>query len=220
MSARKYFYGTEQSETIRVEASESFNFVYGKGGDDILIGSSGREVLEGGSGDDSLSGRAGNDYLEGGLGNDDLYGGSGDDDLRGGEGNDHLWGGNGADYLQGGDGNDYINGGAGDDFIDAFSGNNYLVGGDGADVFELGIEPSNNDRDVILDFELGVDRLTIFGVNNSFDINQSGNDTEITYSGSINDNHGVEYYTNTLTLIGVNSSDIDMLTGSSSISIV
>ena len=76
----------------------------------------------------------GDDIASGGLGNDKLYGGNGDDGILGGGGNDKL---------TGGTGNDTMTGGAGAD-------NFYFVYGDG--------------QDVITDFEIGIDTITIDGL--------------------------------------------------------
>jgi Ca2+-binding RTX toxin-like protein len=93
----------------------------GRGGDDLLVSTAGRDRLDGGTGGDELScagrrkghscrlsGGAGNDLLEGGRGNDRLSGGSGKDSLSGGRGKDRLVGGSGRDKLNGGSGRDKL----------------------------------------------------------------------------------------------------------------
>lgn len=72
--------------TIPVEA-------HGGGGNDILVGGKGNDLLTGGSGNDLLIGGLGNDRLEGGDGEDLLLGGAGSDQLEGGAGEDLLIGG-------------------------------------------------------------------------------------------------------------------------------
>ena len=62
----------------------------GRGGNDDLLGETGRDRLYGGVGADQLSG---------GTGKDRLYGGAGSDDVAGGGGADHLWGGADADRF-------------------------------------------------------------------------------------------------------------------------
>ncbi len=87
---------------------------------------------------------AGNDYVRGGEGADELRGEGGDDKLVGEYGNDRLYGGTGLDRLIGGRGNDT------------------LYGGTDADTFEF-----RNDEvghDVIVDFQDGVDRLSLSGL--------------------------------------------------------
>ena len=64
--------------------------VEGDLGDDVLIGTQQRDVLDGVGGDDTLRGRSGNDALEGANGNDDLRGDAGLDTMQGGAGNDKL----------------------------------------------------------------------------------------------------------------------------------
>jgi len=76
--------------------------IYGEGGNDILIGNQGDNILDGGRGNDTLLGLDGNDTL---------FGGIGDDRLRGYGGRDLLFGGLGADDLAGDEGRDVIYGG-------------------------------------------------------------------------------------------------------------
>jgi hypothetical protein len=67
------------------------------------------------AGPDFLYGGGGNDLLIGEEAQDYLYGGKGNDDLSGDDGNDHLFGEGGTDELFGGDGLNYFSGGAGAD---------------------------------------------------------------------------------------------------------
>lgn len=113
-------------------ASRDADTLFGEAGDDTLKGNRGNNVLEGGSGDDRLVGRRGRDLLDGGDGGDELYGGGG---------RDRLYGGNGADVLDGGKGRDL------------------LSGGDGRDLFVIG-SSGGRAKDTIVDFELGIDRVT------------------------------------------------------------
>lgn len=59
-------------------------------GNDILYGRNGNDALLGGKGDDTLKGNQDNDRLVGGAGDDDLYGGSGRDRLTGAVGADDF----------------------------------------------------------------------------------------------------------------------------------
>jgi len=94
-------------------------------------------MLDGGTDDDRLFGRAGNDRLEGG---------EGDDSLRGGSGTDQLFGGDGEDVLYGGIGRDTLTGGADADRF----------------VFAATAEtPAGANRDVITDFEKGLDLIDL-----------------------------------------------------------
>jgi Ca2+-binding RTX toxin-like protein len=98
-------------------------------------------VLEGGAGDDALFGDAGAD---------ELYGGADDDALAGGSGNDWMEGGTGQDVLTGGLGADIVRGGLGADIFDWNS------------VSES--RPGYVNRDVVVDFEQGLDRLDMRGI--------------------------------------------------------
>lgn len=110
--------------------------------DDTLRGDEAANTLWGGAGDDTIRGRAGEDVLRGQGGADRLLGGA--------QG-DRLFGGGGEDTLRGGTGADVLNGGAGGDI---------LSGGGGADVFVFAAG-ARDARDVITDFEDGVDLLDV-----------------------------------------------------------
>lgn len=103
--------------------------VYGRAGDDVLIGGRARDDIFGGDGGDTLVGLA--------LA-DDLHGEEGDDHLEGGRGADRLFGGGGADSInlfRGSQRQDRITGGAGKDVID-FARGVKLRDRDGDDVIE------------------------------------------------------------------------------------
>lgn len=80
--------------------------IFGTSGDDILVGTEGREEIRGGRGNDTISGLGDHDRLRGGRGNDIMDGGDGNDRLRGDHGDDMVTGGAGRDRfifnLQGG----------------------------------------------------------------------------------------------------------------------
>jgi Ca2+-binding RTX toxin-like protein len=155
--------------------------------DDTLNGGGGNDTLNGNGGNDTLNGNAGNDILNGGSGNDILNGGANNDRLNGGIGNDRLNGGAGNDRLDGGIGNDTLNGGTGNDTLIGGSGNDILVGGLGKDTMS---DQAGNDiyryfstlestvgtqRDVILDFSRGFDKLDLSAIDANLNIvgNQS-----------------------------------------------
>ena len=75
----------------------------------------GDDVIRGDDGNDVLFGQGGADLLEGGDGNDLLFGGKGRDTLRGGDGDDGLFGGSDKDDLDGGSGDDHVKNGGPDD---------------------------------------------------------------------------------------------------------
>ena len=135
--------------------------ILGGNDNDKINGGSGNDTLEGGSGNDQLGGGLGNDSLVGDSGNDRLFGGGDQDSLRGGDGNDKLNGGPGDDLLEGGIGNDSLNGGTGNDTLIASQGDELLIGNAGADRFIIPSIESLEGRNLISDFELGVDLLGI-----------------------------------------------------------
>lgn len=114
------------------------DYLFGRRGDDSLVGTNRSEVI---------IGRRGNDELFGNGGKDWLFGGKGKDELFGGDGNDKLYGGKGSDLLDGGAGNDKVFGGRGDDiavYRVAENANNsacgrgdFYDGGKGDDVLRL-----------------------------------------------------------------------------------
>jgi Ca2+-binding RTX toxin-like protein len=70
-------------------------------------------------------------------------------------------GGAGADHLAGGSGKDAIFGLAGADTLEGKRGHDALVGGDGADKFIFNPDRMGEGDDVILDFELGTDKIVL-----------------------------------------------------------
>ncbi|MBY6167303.1 hypothetical protein KUW14_15725 [Pseudooceanicola nitratireducens] len=71
---------------------------------------------------------------------------------------DTLTGDNADDLIWGADGNDSLSGSGGDDLIAGGAGLDRLSGGAGADVF---LFSNDLERDEVLDFELGIDRLDL-----------------------------------------------------------
>jgi CSLREA domain-containing protein len=109
----------------------------GTDGDDILTGTSGRDVFlllggddraKGQGGDDVFCGGAGKDREIGGAGDDEIYGDTGKDTLSGGPGDDLLFGGGGGDKLKGGSGRDRLQGGRGRDSCDGGGGRDRASG--------------------------------------------------------------------------------------------
>ena len=144
-----------------------------------------------------LFGMGGNDQLFGGIGNDFLDGGDGADNLQGGVGNDVMIGGAGADTLSGGSGDDILNGQEGNDILD---------GGAGSDIFAFG---ANFGQDRITGFDSNPNGgqdfldLVLLGIN-------AGN---FASSVSITGNNGntiVTIGTDTITLVGVNSTTVNI----------
>jgi len=102
--------------------------------------------------DNDLYGSFFSDRSNGRAGDDTIYGGFGKDFLRGGRGND---------YLDGGLGNDRLNGGRGDDTLVGGSGNDRLKGGDGSDIFVFNPANDFEGRDVVRDFTVGEDLISL-----------------------------------------------------------
>ncbi|MCB1341336.1 MAG: hypothetical protein KDK24_09770 [Pseudooceanicola sp.] len=149
-----------------MQGGEGADMMIGDGGNDTMYGNAGRNKMKGGGGNDSifggddaetLGGQAGNDVLDGGKGNDKLFGGAGFDTLRGGDGDDLLKGDAGDDNLNSGGGNDREYGGAGRDRLFDSDGNDKMWGGADADTFVF--LDTDFGKDVIKDFEFGVDVL-------------------------------------------------------------
>ena len=147
----------------------------------FIPGTPGNDRLQGGDGDDTLAAPLGNNWLLGGdgddllvtnLGSDRLDGGDGDDLMAAGEDNDLLLGGAGDDVLLGNAGDDWLAGNDGDDLLFGGAGRDRLRGGDGNDIFVLG---PGQGRDIILDFELGRDRILLTGGLNVTDLELRGN---------------------------------------------
>lgn len=141
--------------------------VFGGEGNDVLWGSSGRDLLVGGAGNDTITGRGGDDLIYGGArtGGDYIYGidpggpqqwagGNGSpanvnsitrDDNLVGSGDDYLYGEDGADEIYGGDGDDNVVTGY-NNSTDPFNidrgygglGNDKVYGGNGRDYLDGG----------------------------------------------------------------------------------
>jgi hypothetical protein len=74
------------------QPSPDGELIVGSTGDDVLVGTGGWDIIVGGRGNDTLNGGGGLDYICGGRGWDVLRGGEGDDFLYGGVGRDKLYG--------------------------------------------------------------------------------------------------------------------------------
>ena len=82
------------NDTIRAgqNAGSLNQRLYGRGGDDEIVGSNSSDLLLGAGGDDTIRAGSGDDTLKGGAGDDLLVGGSGFDIGRGGAGDDSCRG--------------------------------------------------------------------------------------------------------------------------------
>ncbi len=142
----------------------------GNDGNDFIIAGAGDDIADGSDGNDRINGNNGDDELNGEDGNDRLNGGGGDDELNGGDDNDRLSGSSGDDDLNGDAGDDTLNGGTGEDDLDGGTGNDCLIGGSGADNFIFG---KSFGDDEIKDFNRGIDKITISGIED-LDSNDDG----------------------------------------------
>lgn len=156
-----------------VSGGDGRDKMYGGDGDDTLFGGADRDHHWGGKGDDDVYGGDGDDYINGNTGDDELFGDAGDDKVFGSGGNDKLWGGSGDDLLKGGHGNDKLNGntghddlygGKGEDILNGGSGISVLYGGADADVFVISEATEVGDEIHIMDFEDGVDLISLSGL--------------------------------------------------------
>jgi Ca2+-binding RTX toxin-like protein len=134
-------------------------------GDDIEYGNGGRNTIRGMGGNDEIGGRGGNDRL---------YGDSGDDLIFGGAGRDRLYGGSGDDTLIGDGGSDRFYAGAGNDRLE-------LDGG--KDKVYYDVDNGNQGRDLVLDFDIGSDKIFLVGYTPSasaLSLLSSGGGTNVT----------------------------------------
>lgn len=153
--------------------SNGRNTIRGMGGDDVINGLGGRDSISGGAGSDEIKGGrggdtifgdGGSDDISGGAGNDELFGDSGQDLITGGTGDDKIKGGAHSDMLWGGSGKDKIDGGSGRDDIDGGAGNDRLTGGRGNDTFIFHDQDGAiNGTDRITDFNESQDKIKIIG---------------------------------------------------------
>jgi Ca2+-binding RTX toxin-like protein len=148
-------HGTYQADYIQM--GDSGGYVFGRSGNDTLIGGLGNDNFIGGSGNDSIVGGDGSDNVD--YFNDDFDGGSlqptgvtvdlangfaddgwGDKDtlsgienIVGSRFNDALIGDANNNRMNGRGGDDTLIGGSGDDVFNGGSGNDNMIGGDGID---------------------------------------------------------------------------------------
>lgn len=174
-------------------------------GDDFMNGGGGNDYVKGNQGNDTIMGGLGDDNLYGSLNDDTLVGNKGNDTLGGGEGDDRVAGGGDSDYVGGGKGNDTLIGGMGDDTLVGGMGNDLMIGGAGADTF---IFSSQSGADEILDFTPGVDKIDIYSNVNGNGIYATADILAHTYDNTVLDAVIDLGGGNTITLIGIQTSDL------------
>lgn len=153
------FMGGKGNDTA-LNSTGLISWLFGRDGNDTLVGGLGNDYLTGGKGSDSLYGGQGDDTLNGrgyyvgdaydGLDNaiDHLYGQVGNDKLIGQDTKtSYLYGQDGSDWLWGADGKgvtNYLSGGAADDYVQGGAGTkplgvvNYFLDAQDADWFTCG----------------------------------------------------------------------------------
>ncbi len=132
-----------------------------------ILGGRGSDRITGTSFADTILSGRGNDVVRGGSGADTVSGGRGNDVLLGGDGYDQLSGSLGDDRLYGQDGRDRLSGEAGSDTLSGARGLDVLTGGADADRFvfaALSHSAVGRKRDIVTDFEPGVDRLHLASI--------------------------------------------------------
>ena len=158
--------GTDDLQDIENLVGGDFN--------DRFVGSTSDNILQLGAGSNTGIGLGGDDTILGGSGVDNIQGGAGEDLLRGYGGRDVLDGGNDDDFLAGGSGNDQLRGGTGSDTLEGGEGRDILIGGpvsgrtfpgDGETDYFVFNDPSESPvgagRDIIRDFEVGIDQIVL-----------------------------------------------------------
>ena len=141
----------------------------GQGGDDILFDIGGEDLLDGGAGFDvaAFAGRRPMTInLATGIATETAF----DATVRlvsieatiGTAGDDRIVGSAGANRLEGAGGNDTLSGGKGQDVLVGGEGDDRLSGGTEADIF-LFASDAGSGRDLIADFEVGVDKISFVG---------------------------------------------------------
>jgi Ca2+-binding RTX toxin-like protein len=198
-----------------INAFSGDDFLDGGAGNDTLLGGEGNDTVQGGSGADRLDGGTGIDTLDyggglegvrvnlqsqvvsGGEAQGDIV--SGFENVTGGRGFDLLIGSSGNNAIMGGDSGDIINGAAGKDTIAGGNGDDRLIGGADADTSQFSTtlqfaavgapQPEARGDDTIYDFQVGVDRIQVFGFEDSvtdLDLTQIGDDLLIEFDhGSV-----------------------------------
>lgn len=175
--------------TLAVETDPALVTVFGSDAAEKLVGTGRNERLKGLDGDDVLAGMQGADVLDGGDGNDTAsysnspggvavslaagigFGGHAHGDtfesienLIGSRYSDTLIGSGKANILRGLEGNDTLDGLEGDDTLIGGMGRDALFGREGADTFDFNVlrdSLAGSARDVIMDFEHGIDRIDL-----------------------------------------------------------
>lgn len=164
---------------------------------DVLVGTSGNDVISGNNGADTVYGRAGDDTIHGNRQADTLYGQEGADSVYGDEQADTVYGGSGDDHIEGNAGADTLYGGSGADVLLGGDDNDVLIGGYGADTMTGG---NGDDTFRMLSLLDTNDLITDFGANGDNDLidlsaldSGNGGDGAFAFGGTTATAHGVWY---------------------------
>lgn len=175
---------TESDQAPSTRASANNDLLTGTSGGNTISALAGSDLVRGQGGNDRLSGGDGGDVLDGGTGNDRLDGGAGidlatfaaasgavtvnlsgsTDTARRGSETDTLLGVEGAigsasaDTFRGDGAANLFQGGAGRDTATSGGGRDLF------DVDRVGDSPAGSNRDVVTDFQAGLDRLDLAGI--------------------------------------------------------
>lgn len=141
--------GTGNGDVI--VGSTGADIINGNGGDDLICGDNGKDDINGGQGDDTIFGQGGKDTINGGSGNDTIEGGGKADTIYGSSGDDFIKGNGGADIICGNSGNDDLKGNGGNDKIDANGGMDEINGNNGTDICLDGDVSTSNCEDTVTD---------------------------------------------------------------------
>jgi Ca2+-binding RTX toxin-like protein len=149
-------YGSEHADHLESRYGAAAT-VHGRGGDDVIVGSTDTDTLYGDRGADRIDAGTNGWSADG----DYLYGGPGPDYLRGRQGSDTLIGGAGADVLEGGGSNDLASIDTAGDQLDGGPGSDLLEGGHGNDIYGF-TAPAGHEVDTIYDpFHQGRDTIRL-----------------------------------------------------------
>jgi serralysin len=160
-------YYIDALDTVTELAGGGLDRVYGSFSIDLNNHANVEQAFLLGAGHLNLTGSAMQNYLVGNAGNNLIMGLGGSDALEGGAGHDTLEGGAGLDALYGQAGNDSLAGGANADHLFGGLGRDTLVGGGGSDTFVFQSVADSRPgaaRDMIMDFESGVDRIDLSAI--------------------------------------------------------
>ncbi|WP_367985326.1 cadherin domain-containing protein, partial [Spiribacter pallidus] len=189
------------SSLLTLKGNASDNELVGGSGGNYLDGHTGNNILTGGLGNDTFVIRSSNDQVNDFYSHDTdqahvyvdytlpdnvenafIYGGN----STTGPQHIQLTGNSQDNYLEAGRGNSTLDGGAGDDILVARSRDDTLTGGSGSDEFRwekwvIGDDADSDFDDIVTDFQIGVDSLTLPDEPGIGDITYDASGTTITH---------------------------------------